>query len=401
MNKVIELQENKSYRKFIFSGEDFIFLTSKHKREIRITQGKTIQIVKTTPYVGLISLPSGTKIYIKPKMPIRNLFYVISYTHEILSFNYYDKKQITKISSPIEIYIVVILNWIELLQKKGLYRGYVKRREKTFQIRGKVYATGLVSVEPSLLCEYEDLSYNVLENQILKSILNYIKKRFKLNESSRINIRLSKYLTLFNEISEVGLSQNIFNKVKYNSLNYHYKTVIELAQLVFSKSYLYDEQGGFDFSGYLTNMNQVFQHFIYKILIKELPEFNIFHELVVDWLEPENKNTPTLRKRPDILIKEQLVIDTKYYANPLRDSKTFRDEHLNQIYTYMNIVKLNGLIIYPENKSILEKMNVYDTPNGYRLFILSFPINSRLDDFEKAIKEFVNKVKLCFTHKLD
>src|SRR6516165_7442951 len=67
--------------------EDFQFLSAElgHQLSVRqeLRKGKQLVVVNPNQYVGVILLPSGLRFEIRPKVPIGNLFYMLSCAFEM------------------------------------------------------------------------------------------------------------------------------------------------------------------------------------------------------------------------------------------------------------------------------------------------------------------------------
>ena len=126
-------------------------------------------------------------------IPIQNIYYMLCYAwnkleeRDIVSVDQTDKDNIE------DLFARVLVVGISHLLKKGLDRGYVVHREDTSLIRGKIdFATTLKRSffkQPRIYCEYDELSYNILHNQILKSTVLLLMKFDNLSEDNRQHLR--------------------------------------------------------------------------------------------------------------------------------------------------------------------------------------------------------------------
>ena len=126
----LEIKEHSTITTSELVQEDVQFINEKHSSHLRINQLLNNKYeIRTNQNVGLIVLPSGLEISIKPKIPILNLLYMVSVVHEVLNFKYPDNIEEIKDKSLLEIYAIVLLNWNEFLVKKGLYKAYFRKEE--------------------------------------------------------------------------------------------------------------------------------------------------------------------------------------------------------------------------------------------------------------------------------
>ena len=106
------------------------------------------------------------------QIPIENIYYLLCYAWDkldeadIVSVDKLDKKNILELLSR------VLISGMGALIRRGLDREYVEINEESRSIRGKIDFN--TTIKKNLLqnaqiaCTYDDLSYNVLHNQIIK-----------------------------------------------------------------------------------------------------------------------------------------------------------------------------------------------------------------------------------------
>jgi hypothetical protein len=91
------------------TDSDVAHLVSQHGKHVKLEPCGRKWKVRSGSYVGLIRLPSGQEIAVRPKVRVANLLYIISYTHNLVDFKYLDKKQVDKNDSLLEICPIVLL----------------------------------------------------------------------------------------------------------------------------------------------------------------------------------------------------------------------------------------------------------------------------------------------------
>ena len=107
------------------------------------------------------------------KIPIQNIYYLLCYAWNKLEEDKAVKVQAEDTSELVDLFAKVLISGTTYLFKKGLDRGYVSINEDTRRIKGKIHFGP--SLKRNLFkkamasCEFDELSYNVLHNQILKA----------------------------------------------------------------------------------------------------------------------------------------------------------------------------------------------------------------------------------------
>jgi 5-methylcytosine-specific restriction enzyme subunit McrC len=86
-------------------------------------------------------------------------------------------------------------------------------------------------VQAKLNCEYDDLSYNVLHNQIIKTTIFHLLKFKKLNKD--IQKTLGSVYQRLNPINIFKLTKRHFGLVQLHSNNYFYQFLLNICELLF------------------------------------------------------------------------------------------------------------------------------------------------------------------------
>src|SRR5262249_44905902 len=109
----------------------------------------------------------------QPTIPVENLYYMFCYAWG----RFYEGKSLytgaTISSSVTNLLAKVLGNGVERLLRKGLDRGYVERSEELARLRGRIVVSESVGrnlfASARACCSYDELSYDVLHNRILKT----------------------------------------------------------------------------------------------------------------------------------------------------------------------------------------------------------------------------------------
>lgn len=366
------------------SSDEVSYLLQFHTKHIKLSSisAKSFK-VSSNAHVGLIKLPTSKIITIKPKVPINNLLFMLSYAHEFANFNYEDYKNLSNDLTLYELYIIVLLNWSETLFRKGLYREYVICNNRISGIKGKYLINQNIASNDKFWCEYDEITTSTIENQIIKSTLF---NALKLPLSENTYRRILLLIRLLSDISCINLSKKTFQNISYHRLNFHYKSIISLCKLIFENSILSDNEGAHPFSGFIVDMNKIFEKFVLRYLQSKLSEEYIHPGSKTDWAVPKDAYLPALK--PDIVIDGKCLIDTKYYSSPLGDNNKLHSSHLYQMLTYMNAYKLSGVLVYPENNISIN--NKYST-NHLNISIKTINLCNSVDLLENSLLNLIKE----------
>lgn len=387
---MITIFEHEHINTNLLTVNDIVYLNKHHSKHLNIKQFSANEVeLKANSYVGKIILPSGNEIIIKPKIKIINLLYIISYTFDLINLNYFEKKQLTENDSLIEIYVVVLLNWIENLFLKGLYKNYETHKNGLSAIKGKICMHDSISNRNKIVCEYDEISFSTIENKIMKATLHHIVSHTQINYSTRQRALL--FYRLLKEISLIHLTKSSFKNISMHRLNNHYKPIIELCELIFNNLRLDDNVGDTFFSSYIFNMNIVYENFLLKVLQRKLKGETVKKSSKNEWTDYASDNyLPQIQ--PDIFVKNKAIIDAKYYKTPFTSKGNYISSHIYQLITYLKAYKIqNGYLIYPEpeNGQIVDSKYTIDNTN---FNLISIPLNKEICDIENAIDRIANEI---------
>jgi 5-methylcytosine-specific restriction enzyme subunit McrC len=202
----------------------------------------------------------------------------------------------------------------------------------------------------------------------------------------KIHQRTVNYYRFLSEINNIELSDSVFSSIVYNKLNFHYKPLIELCKLIYESCRLTDNRGNNIFSGFIANMNLVFEKFILKSLQQIMPQETIHASLKNDWAIPTEKFLPEIK--PDILVRNRAIIDVKYYKSPFTQKDKFITGHIFQIVFYLNAYKLRkGILVYPQPEDVddIISKSYFIDENNFQIFCI--PLNRNISDIENSIFE--------------
>jgi 5-methylcytosine-specific restriction enzyme subunit McrC len=277
------------------------------------------------------------------------------------------------------------------LFKKGLYKSYIPKHESLVGLRGKVILPLNMRPSPRLWCDYDELSYATAENRLIKGSLFLL---LQLPLSFRTHQRALSYIRLLGDVDALPLQKENVALIRYNRLNEHYRIILELCALLSNQTVLRDEAGERFFSGYMMDMDMVFQYFILRVLQKWLAEESVSSGRKSAWAQALQSDSYLPVIEPDIVIRNRLVIDTKYYKGPLNANNKYHSDNLAQIHFYMQAYGLNGMLVYPQMNTAFDHTYQF---KGLEFSILTFPLDVESSQVEDAIQKFVGTLMAHFS----
>jgi 5-methylcytosine-specific restriction enzyme subunit McrC len=259
---------------------------------------------------------------------------------------------------------------------RGLDRGYIPYGEDISQIRGRidfsVSTRRMLFRQARAFCVYDEFTYDVLNNQILKGTLRKLLTSKFLD--SRERKQLKALLPALSGVSDIPLDAKSFRLVQLHSNNANYRFLIQLCQLI-HWSAIPGENGNDllfrDFTRDVHKMRSLFESFVRNYLRRHLPSSFAVHASgkKVDWglTSASASDEAVLPKMmTDISVSapgRRIIVDTKFtpkiYQKHHQGGKTLRSSHLYQIRTYMREAHLESAIGSFYSEQSIEGMLLY------------------------------------------
>lgn len=301
-------------------------------------------------------------------IPIRNLYYLLLYAWDAL-------EQIdTEAAAPepetkvLDLLAFVLNNGIDRLLRQGLQRAYISRQETIPGIRGKLDLSATVKADlfrhSRTVCEFDDLSHDVLHNRILKASLRNLLRTDGVDARLREPLRATWHR--LHEVAEIPLTYRTFRRVQFDRNNGLYRFLIDVCRLLHNYLIPNERTGQFTFRSFLRDkrrMRVLFERFIRNFYRRHAKGYDVEAE-PLRWeqtfgsaqdlaLLPGMRTDVSLR-RPGLV----LVVDAKFYRETLQEHRgraTIRSAHLYQLFAYLKNVamqtaddtEVEGLLIYP------------------------------------------------------
>ncbi len=352
------------------SEEDLRYLESREEFSVRRLADGTAKIASTR-HAGVLALPSGDLLDIRPKAPcnvLHYLGYVGRIDEELLHGN---DVSVTTGQSFVEVVARLFLAEIDQVLKRGLRKEYVEQEATEKHLRGQLdlqrqlQRQGTTGTE--FECRYDELSHDVVENKLL---LDAIHRLRPLVTESGLSSDLNRYRgRLEQRIEHERMTIEDFDAVSITRLNDYYEDVIELAELIFRQVFVEDLSGlEQQFSSLLINLEQTFESVVYEGVrsVVDRERYDVRDDPVGYLLEDADERGH-LQMTPDFYIRDResqeivFVGDAKWKV----DSSPARED-LYQIGSYQAKFGTPGLLVYPDHEGAMEAHGefTYETGKG-------------------------------------
>jgi len=353
---------------------------------LKITRGPISNKLKfeASSQIGVAQFTNFT-ITINPKFTdIKNLVKLINYVYD-LDIDILPESEVKfrdENNMLTEIIISSFLNQCRNLIRQGLYKSYVLRQDRNMpSLRGKLLLVQQLQNDArsnaKFACEYDELEYDNLENQILLYCLHRCRGwtiiDSKRNEINRLVQQISPFVD-----DRINITVDHFKKINYTRLNQYYEKIHQLCKIIVQNIGISDffEQKTSFVNSFFVDMNRVFEEFFFKLVKQYYPLPSKEQVPEVSW---RSKLGQTFTNKPDILIYDEIrknieyIIDTKYKTE-------ITQSDIRQLFDYMEQKGRNeAYAILPKTEN--SKPDEYNSAQEHR----DSTIKVRYIDIDKAI----------------
>jgi 5-methylcytosine-specific restriction enzyme subunit McrC len=309
------------------------------------------------------------------EIPVANVYYLLCYAWDKLEEGRLLKVDPAGSTSLVNLFARVLISGVRHVMKKGLDRGYFAHVEEIAGVRGRiVFQTTLKRAllkHGRVCCQFDELSYDVLHNQILKTTIGRLIKTDTLEPTLREH--LQEHWHRLSDIQAISLSKQAFGKVQLHRNNYVYDFLLRICELLFDNLLPTQQSGGWQFRSFLQDEKQMallFESFIRNFYKKEA--HRVFGRKLVKvgredikWkLSGSSEEVQAFlpKMQTDVCIttdETRIIVECKYTADLFQTQRfegtqKLRSAHLYQVNSYLDNlpdIPLNtscrAILLYP------------------------------------------------------
>lgn len=350
-----------------------LFLNQKYQIEKVIEySNKKVRFINL---VGVVQLKT-VRLEIIPKIDLN---------HEDLETNRHALLNMLSITKklPIEIHEKTLSNYekVDLLHvlaklfivklykelKQGVYREYHPITDNINHLKGRLVISQHIRKNAVLpikaVCEYDELSPNILFNQVLKAALKVI---YPYVQNTSLKIQTIRIFEIFKEVDDVYLRLSSLKDIQCNRQNQHYESILQLAIAILSSTSMSIGQNNQIAFSFLFKMNDLFECYIGELLKRIL----ISSKYKVDLQDTEKRlllNVNTGREnillKPDFVVSakqdqnfvQKIILDTKWKSVSINSRLLYQQSDIYQMYAYITAYESaeRCIIIYPKKEEVV------------------------------------------------
>ncbi|HUS13721.1 MAG TPA: hypothetical protein VM536_01770 [Chloroflexia bacterium] len=307
-------------------------------------------------HVGRVGLPGGGMLVIRPKVPIANLFYMLTTDPRLAHFH----QPPADLAPDPEIFsfvLALLVQRIETLLHGGLLQDYVPQEADLPFVRGRILLGAQLRRHGDLkdrhVCAYSERTLDTLENRIIAATLRTLPALLRPAGEVVLARRARALLGRFAGVSPLSRCQalELLPRIGFHRLNAAYAPVLSLCRLALHHLTLAEQAGPYPFASFLVDMGRLFESFVTVRLRAALSAYGL--RVVAqqhDYLDEARR----VGIRPDVLVypvggtAPLLVLDAKYRRlEP--DAAGDLNTDLYQVSAYLDRYGLHqGVLVYPQ-----------------------------------------------------
>ena len=349
--------------------------------EYQLTPGSTVGAVE----IGDLSL------LIQPKIGIRQLLSMACYAmgaYKSQERQLFDFKEDETLPDTLALALSAAAR---RAFSRGLLHDYLTREEALYTVRGRIRFDEQIrrrfGIPIPVEVRYDEFTDDILANRLVKAAATRLGGMRLRSQPARVG--LGWIAGMLDNISPVEFATTDVPEVRFDRLNEHYRGVVELSRLILRHSSFESGRGRVRATGFLMDMNKVFQEFVTVALRETLGlSADAFKERTIDSLDINGR----VHLRPYLVWREGsadvFVGDAKYKR--IRDDRV-PNADLYQLLAYTTALDLpGGMLIYAEGEA---EPLVHEVRNsGKCLEVAALDLSGSLEDILGRVKEIADSI---------
>ena len=375
--------------------------------KIEPAQGKdgTYQITPSS-VVGAIEI-GDLSVLIQPKIGIPKLLSLACYATG--AYESYERKPFDfeeETETPPDALAIALAAAARIAFSRGLLHGYQTEEEALQTVRGRIrfedQMRNRFGITLPVEVRYDEFTDDILENQLIKAAVMRL-GRMRLR-SLRARRGLGWIAAMLENISHVEFPPQQVPQVSFTRLNEYYRAVVVLSRLILKHRAFESHRGTIRASGFLMDMNIVFQDFVTVALREEL---GISERVFCSDNQLKGQRLIYLDEKRNVKIEPDLtwwdgggcvfVGDAKYKVA----DQSVPNSDLYQLLAYVSALDLpGGMLIYAKGES--EPVTHQVRHSRKQLEIAALDLSGSLDEILNRVKDIADRVRaMCQTARRD
>ncbi len=276
--------------------------------------------------------------------------------------------------------------------RRGLLHGYRSEEESLRTVRGRIRFDEQLrrhhGIAPPVEVRYDEFTEDIPANRLVSAAARRLGSMRLRTPGARG--QLAWIGGTLENVSPVEYAPNAIPDVRFDRLNEHYREVIALSRLVLAHGAFESRRGGVRTSGFLIDMNRVFQEFVTRALREALGVTDrLFGERTIRSLDEGGE----IGLKPDLTWWDGssvvFVGDAKYKCLATSSAP---NADLYQLLAYVTALDLRGgLLVYAEGEA---EAGIYRLRGSHRrLEVVALDLSGTLDEVLKRLDATAARVR--------
>lgn len=346
----LTLVENQKTQVSELTEDDIAFLSGSRLESMfrvrRLTAGLGYELYADN-IVGALRLPSGRQLFIEPKLPLPNIFRMLSY---VGGFDPLDRNvEYEKDEGLFDIIARIFASELSSLLRRGLRQQYTKHEAPMSSLRGRILFTESIKRcligSDKLYCGYSNLSIDTPINRAVVAAADALLKSRAIASPTQKQVRSCLSHIPAGAI-EPKFALSDFKRIQLDRTTEHYRRILFLSRFILASASFSNRSGANEFPGFLLDLSGLFEKYVAKALLEGngSAPFRVLSQKEVK-LDREEEVSCI----PDLTFQTAegtaYIADTKY--KNFSDLK-FRNEDVFQVITYLVRHRCrDAFLIYP------------------------------------------------------
>ncbi|MGN1097200.1 MAG: 5-methylcytosine-specific restriction endonuclease system specificity protein McrC [Christensenellales bacterium] len=339
-------------------------------------------------------------------IPIRNVYYMLSYAFQILQEQGYNNISTEDFDNTAELCSAILSKGISLQLKRGLNKDYIEANEPLSAIKGKIDISDSIKtrsiMKSQLVCSYDEFSENSYFNKILKTTVMLL---LKADISKSRKKELKNLMMFFSNVDTLDV-HNIDWHIRYNKNNQSYHLLLSICNLVIEGLLQTQQDGTSKLMNFIDEqrMCRLYEKFILEYYRKHYPSISANAEQI-SWQLDDGMSDMLPVMQSDIMLRQGnqvLIIDAKYYTHTTQsqyDTHTLHSANLYQVFTYVKNKehelkdkehKVSGMLLYARTDEEIQPNNTYSM-SGNRIDVRTLDLNCVFSEIKAQLDSIVKE----------
>jgi len=342
------------------------------------------------------------------EIPIANLYYLLCY-----AWRHFEESDIVQlddlegINRLCDLLGKVLSEGTFRLIRRGIDCGYRDYHENIQGVRGKINVGETVKqalrAKGQVACNFDEMSRDILHNQILRSTLKSLTQVSELNKDIKSSVR-----SAFNRLSGINcipLRRQHFQSITLDRNRRYYRFLLSVCKLIHEQLLVDEHSGDAEFRKINDKkMNKLYEDFIIEFYRSEQSHYKVNNPgRTICW---DHEGTSDIfrsfipQMKADVILESRdrrIIMDAKYYSQALSDyygGKKINSGNLYQLLAYLRNrestvpsgVKHEGLLLYP---MVEEPINVDVCLEGFQIRARSIDLTQDWDNIYSDMLDLI------------